>query len=54
MDTLRERMFLEKMWKDNPVWKVWKESKKIFTPARKIQNLHGVGDKHAKNVLLER
>ena len=24
MDTLRDKLYLEKLWKKNPRWKVWK------------------------------
>jgi glucose-1-phosphate cytidylyltransferase len=54
MDTLRERMFLEELWKENPPWKVWKDNRSTFIPARKIRNLHIVGDKNEKEILLER
>lgn len=38
MDTLREHQMLSQMWKTNAPWKVWRDKKRFFTPARRDKN----------------
>lgn len=35
MDTYREHVILEELWKTNAPWKVWRDYEKEFTPARR-------------------